>query len=52
MKYNELFTFENLYNSHLKSRLSKRDKKEVIDFELNTGSNIQKLYMVHLSTKN
>ena len=45
MKYNELFTFENLYNSHLKSRLSKRDKKEVIDFELNTGSNIQKLYM-------
>ena len=45
MKYNELFTFENLYNSHLKSRLSKRDKKEVIDFEINTGSNIQKLYM-------
>ena len=44
MKYDELFTFEHLYNSHLKSRLGKRDKKEVIDFELNTGSNIQKLY--------
>ena len=44
MNYKELFTFEHLYKSHLKSRLSKRDKKEVIDFELNTGSNIQKLY--------
>lgn len=44
MKYNELFTFNNLYKSYLKSRLSKRDKKEVIEFETNTGVNIQKLY--------
>lgn len=43
MKYENLFTFENLYNSHLKSRLCKRCKKEVIEFELNTGSNIMKL---------
>ena len=42
--YEELFTFENLYNAHLKVRLSKRYKKEVIEFELNTGSNIMKLY--------
>lgn len=44
MMYDDVFTFNNLYKAHLKSRLSKRNKKEVIDFELNTGSNIQKLY--------
>ena len=44
MKYNKLFTFENLYNSHLKARLSKRDKQEVIDFELDSGANISKLF--------
>ena len=44
MTYEELFTFENLYNSHLKARLCKRYKKEIIEFELNTGSNIMKLY--------
>ena len=44
MTYEELFTFENLYNSHLKARLCKRYKKEVIEFELNTGSNIMKLF--------
>lgn len=44
MTYEDLFTFENLYNSHLKARIYKRYKKEVIQFELNTGSNIMKLY--------
>lgn len=44
MKYEDIFTFENLYKSHLKARLSKRNKEEVINFELNTSVNIQKLY--------
>jgi len=44
MKYDEIFTFNNLYKAHLKARLSKRYKKEVIEFELNTGSNISKLF--------
>ena len=44
MTFDELFSFDNLYKAHLKSRLSKRYKKEVIEFELNTGSNINKLY--------
>ena len=39
MNYQELFTFENLYKAHKKARLSKRYKKEVIEFELNLGSN-------------
>lgn len=44
MNYEEVFTFENLYKSHLKSRLSKRDKREVIEFEMNLGSNLMKLF--------
>ena len=39
MKYNETFTFENLYKSHLKARLGKRHKEDVINFELDLGNN-------------
>jgi len=47
----DIFTFENLYKAHLKSRLSKRYKKEVIEFELSLGSNITKLLYEILNHK-
>lgn len=42
--YDDLFTFENLYKAHLKARLCKRNKKDVIQFELNLSSNLWDLY--------
>lgn len=39
----EIFSFENLYNSHQKCRKSKQHKGEVIRFELNISENIYKL---------
>lgn len=39
----EIFTFENLYEAHKSSRLSKQHKKETIDFEINLYVNIYKL---------
>lgn len=44
MNYDEIFTFENLYQAHLVARKSKRNKKDVIDFELNISSNLWALY--------
>ena len=40
MKLEELFSFDNLYKAHLKARRSKRYKKDVIEIELNIGSNL------------
>lgn len=51
MNYYEVFTFENLYKAHLKARLSKRYKLEVIEFELNLGSNITKIMYELLNHK-
>lgn len=47
MNYDEVFSFENLYKAHIVARRGKRHKKEVIEFEMNTGSNIAKLYYEH-----
>lgn len=43
MKLEEIFTFENLYNSHKKCRCSKQQKGEVIRFEINLSENIYKI---------
>ena len=43
LSYEELFSFENLLKAHYKARLCKRNKKQVVAFELNTGANIIKL---------
>ena len=43
MKIEEIFSFENLYKAHLKARKSKRDKKEVIKFEMNLSENLIRL---------
>lgn len=44
MNYDEIFTFENLYQAHLQSRKCKRNKKDVILFELNLSENLWSLY--------
>lgn len=44
MTYDEIFTFENLYQAHLKARVCKRNKKDVIKFELNLSENLWELY--------
>lgn len=41
--YNEIFTYDNLYNGYLKCRRSKRYKTEVIEFELEVGKNLKTL---------
>ena len=38
--YNRLSKFANLYAAHLKTRLGKRHKAEVIRFEVNLGFNL------------
>ncbi|GHU55100.1 hypothetical protein AGMMS49975_16440 [Clostridia bacterium] len=38
-QYDEMCSFENLYNAHKVARLGKRDKKEVIEFEMNLAAN-------------
>lgn len=44
MKYDELFTFENLFQAHINARKCKRNKKDVINFELNLSQNLWSLY--------
>lgn len=44
MNYDEIFTFENLYEAHLKARSGKRCKKDVILFENNLSFNLWQLY--------
>lgn len=44
MNYNEIFTFENLYEAHLKARSGKRCKKDVILFENSLSLNLWQLY--------
>lgn len=47
--FEELFSFDNLYKAHCKARLCKRNKKQVVEFELNTGANLIKLQKEILS---
>lgn len=42
-RYDEVFTFENLYRSHLKCRRTKRHKPEVIRFEMNLSQNLTEM---------
>ncbi len=44
MKYEDIFTFHNLYKAHLKTRKGKMWKKEVMEFELNKAHELRKLY--------
>ncbi|MCL2051844.1 MAG: RNA-directed DNA polymerase [Lachnospiraceae bacterium] len=39
-KYEEMLSFQNLYNAHLAARRGKRDKTEVIKFEMNLAENL------------
>ena len=41
--YDQIYDFNNLYRAYLASRRSKRETREVIQFEMNTGPNLCKL---------
>lgn len=41
--FEKVYNFENLYKAHKKSRLGKRNRKRVIDFEMNLSENLIKL---------
>jgi RNA-directed DNA polymerase len=44
MTYEEIFSFESLYNAHMAARKNKRHKKDVIEFEVDLSSNLWALY--------
>ena len=41
--FEKIYDFQNLYKAHKKSRLGKRSRKSVIDFEMNLSENLIKL---------
>lgn len=41
--FEKLWNFQNLYKAHTKARLGKRNKTEVIEFEMNLSSNLASL---------
>lgn len=51
MKLEDIFTFENLLNAHYNCRKSKQHKGEVIRFELDLSTNLNKL-IKDITTKN
>ncbi len=44
-KYDDVFSFENIYKAHLRARLAKRDKKPIVKFEFNMLENLRKLFL-------
>ncbi len=42
-KFEDVFTLENLYNGHLRGRLSKREKRQVAYFEIDLMQNLKRL---------
>ena len=38
--FSQIYDFENLYNAYLKARRGKRDRREVLKFELNLEENL------------
>jgi len=42
-KFDDLFTLENLYSAHLRGREGKRSKRQVVTFEMDLMTNLQKL---------
>ncbi|MDE5990378.1 MAG: RNA-directed DNA polymerase [Clostridia bacterium] len=44
ISYEELFTFENLYKAHLKSRCARRTKKPIVKFEIDMLSHLYDIY--------
>lgn len=47
--YEELFTFENIYKGHMCGRLSKRDKKQLVKFEMSMLDNLSVLHQKLIS---
>jgi len=42
--YEELFTYKNLYKAHMRGRRGKRDKKPLVNFEMETLLHLQELF--------
>jgi len=43
-EWENIISFESLYKAHMRARLSKRHKKEVIQFEMNLSENLWRLH--------
>ncbi len=43
-KFEEVFTFENLFQGHMRGRMSKRDKKPLVRFEMSMLENVYNIY--------
>jgi len=44
VKYDEVLTIDKLYDAFYRSRKGRSNKREIVNFELNLGTNIVKLY--------
>lgn len=50
-KFEDIFTLENLYRAHIRGRRSKREKRQVVKFEIDLMPNLQKMLDSILSGK-
>lgn len=44
LKYDEVFSFERIYKAHIRGRLSKRNKKPIVKFELALLTKLQDIF--------
>lgn len=44
LTYDDVFSYESLYSAHMRGRLAKRDKKPLVNFEMEMTSNIYGVY--------
>ena len=51
IKYDEIFTYEKIYRAHMRGRLSKRDKKSLVKYEMTMLTNLYELHERMLSRK-
>ena len=51
IKYDEIFTYEKIYRAHMRGRLSKRDRKSLVKYEMTILTNLYELHERMLSRK-
>ena len=51
IKYDEIFTYEKIYRAHMRGRLSKRNRKSLVKYEMTMLTNLYELHERMLSRK-